>query len=87
MNTDFFSLLGLAGMVIIVIAYYGNQTQKIRSDSLTYSLINLIGATLLLISLCVHFNAGSFLIAVFWIIISCVATSRWRNAQQKQSTS
>jgi hypothetical protein len=84
MNTDFFSILGLAGMIIIVIAYYANQTQKIRSDDLAYSITNLVGAVLLLISLCVHFNAGSFMIEVFWIIISCIGIYRWKSKKIDQ---
>jgi len=35
-----------------------------------FQYINLIGAILLLISLCVHFNLGSFIIEVFWILIT-----------------
>jgi len=57
-------------MIFIVWAYFLLQTKKYGIDSLYYQLLNLVGAILLLISLFVHFNLGSFIIEVFWIIIT-----------------
>jgi len=67
---DIFQWIGFAGMVFIVWAYFILQMGNHGIDSLYYQLLNLIGAILLLISLLVHFNLGSFLIEVFWIIIT-----------------
>ena len=57
-------------MLFIVWAYFLLQTDKHGISSLYYQVLNLSGAILLLISLCVHFNLGSFIIEVFWIIIT-----------------
>ena len=67
---DFFQAVGFIGMIFIVWAYLILQTGKHSIDSLFYQLLNLVGAILLIISLCVHFNLGSFLIEVFWIAIT-----------------
>ncbi|MCJ8326354.1 MAG: hypothetical protein MJK08_04545 [Campylobacterales bacterium] len=67
---DIYQIIGFVGMVFIVWAYYILQMGKYSHESLYYQLLNLTGAILLLISLCVHFNLGSFIIEVFWIIIT-----------------
>lgn len=67
---DIFQIIGFIGMVCVVYAYFLLQINKIDQKSLKFQLINLVGAILLLISLCVHFNLGSFVIEVFWILIT-----------------
>ena len=67
---DIYQIIGFIGMVFIVYAYFLLQIGTYDSKSLKFQYINLIGAILLLISLCVHFNLGSFIIEVFWIIIT-----------------
>ena len=67
---DIYQIIGFIGMVFIVYAYFLLQIKKYTITSFSYQLLNLIGAILLLISLCVHFNLGSFIIEVFWIIIT-----------------
>lgn len=57
-------------MIFVVYAYLLLQLNKYDQNSMQFQLINLVGAILLLISLCVHFNLGSFIIEVFWIIIT-----------------
>ena len=67
---DIYQWIGFIGMAFVVIAYLFLQTNKYTIRSMQYQLLNLIGAILLLISLFVHFNLGSFIIEVFWIIIT-----------------
>ena len=67
---DIFQIIGFVGMIFVVIAYFLLQTEKQKITSLTYQLLNLSGAILLLISLFVHFNLGSFVIEIFWIAIT-----------------
>jgi predicted membrane protein len=87
LHTDTYTLLGFAGMLLIVIAYYNNQTGKMPTKSLRYSMINLIGSIWLLISLLKHFNLGSFLIEVFWILISIMGIIKyWQALKNKNKT-
>ncbi len=70
MDFDFFQAIGFLGMALVVWAYWLIQSRKTTYDSFTYLYLNLVGAILLIISLMVHFNLGSFMIEVFWIGIS-----------------
>ncbi|MFL1706166.1 hypothetical protein ACHJH3_04100 [Campylobacter sp. MOP7] len=67
---DIFQFIGFLGMICIVLGYLLLQIGRLTSNDLSYQLINLVGAILLIISLLVHFNLGSFLIEVFWIFIT-----------------
>jgi predicted membrane protein len=80
---DIFQVIGFIGMIFIVWAYYILQMGKYTHDSLYYQLLNLVGAILLLISLCVHFNLGSFIIEVFWIIITLYGM--YKNKKEKKN--
>lgn len=70
LNMDMFQWIGFVGMACIVYAYFLLHADKVLKDDRSYQWLNLIGAILLTISLLVHFNLGSFLIEVFWIIIT-----------------
>lgn len=63
-------IIGFLGMICVVLAFYKTVQGKWPSQGLTFNVVNLTGAILLIISLCVHFNFGSFVIEVFWILIS-----------------
>lgn len=67
---DIFQWIGFLGMVCIVYAYFLLHTDKVAKNNWGYLWLNLSGAILLTISLMVHFNLGSFLIEVFWIVIT-----------------
>lgn len=67
---DIYQWIGFFGMAFVVIAYLFLQVNKYTIKSIQYQLLNLVGAILLLISLFVHFNLGSFIIEIFWILIT-----------------
>lgn len=81
---DIYQWIGFIGMAFVVIAYLFLQINKYDIHSLEYQLLNLVGAILLLISLCVHFNLGSFIIEVFWIIITIYGI--YKNLKMKKSS-
>lgn len=70
----FSQFLGFIGMLCVVYAYH-KVTSKDgwKSDDTIFNVVNLIGAIFLIISLCFHFNFGSFMIEVFWIAIAVKA--------------
>ncbi|XOB63312.1 CBU_0592 family membrane protein [Campylobacterota bacterium DY0563] len=80
---DIFQLIGFLGMVFVVVAYFLLQTEKKKITSWTYQVLNLIGAILLLISLFVHFNLGSFIIEIFWIIITILGMYKNLKGERK----
>ncbi len=80
---DIYQIIGFVGMLFIVYAYLLLQIKKYTITSFSYQVLNLIGAILLLISLFVHFNLGSFIIEVFWIIITLFGM--YKNLKEKKN--
>ena len=70
-------LVGNIGVVILIIAYLMLQLNKLPSDGLAYSLLNAIGAGLIVISLLFDFNLSALLMEVFWVLISFVGIYRY----------
>lgn len=70
MSFAWYNILGTAGVATIVITYVLLQTERLRSDSLYYSLLNAVGAVLILVSLYFEFNFPSSVVEFFWLLIS-----------------
>ena len=68
--------IGNIGVVVLMIAYLMLQLNKLRSDGLAYSLLNAIGASLVIVSLLFDFNLSALLMEVFWVLISLVGIYR-----------
>ena len=70
MQYSWFDFAGNIGVALMVFGYLLLQVEKIRSSDLSYSLMNGVGALLVLISLLYRFNLSAFLVEVFWLLIS-----------------
>ena len=70
MNLSWFDFAGFAGVVLIVITYLLLQLNKLPSSAPAYSLLNAIGAFLVMVSLVFDFNLSAFLMEAFWFLIS-----------------
>ncbi len=64
--------ISIIGMVCVVSAYLAVERNWLDNKDVKFYVINLIGGILLLISLLINFNLGSFIIEIFWIIISII---------------
>ena len=76
MNYGLLDLVGNVGVVILMVTYLLLQLNKIRSDDLMYSLLNAVGASLIVVSLLVNFNLSALVMEVFWVLISFVGIYR-----------
>lgn len=76
MNLSWFDLVGFIGVLLIVIAYLLLQLNKLPSSSPTYSLLNAVGALLVIVSLLFVFNLSAFLMEAFWFLISLLGLTR-----------
>ena len=57
--------IGLMGSAILVAGYaYNNMAERV--NFVLFNALNLVGALLLMISLCVHFNLASMLLEIVW---------------------
>ena len=82
-NVTWFDLAGFLGVLLIVVAYLLLQLDKLPSSALSYSLLNAVGALLIIVSLLFKFNFSAFLIEVFWFLISLLGLSRWLISRQR----
>ena len=79
MNYGLIDLVGIIGVVIIVVAYLLLQLERLKSTDLIYSVMNAVGASLIVASLIVDFNLSALLMEVFWVLISFIGIGRhWR---------
>lgn len=70
MDYGWYDLAGNIGVVLMVLAYLLLQAEKLSSRSLSYSMMNGMGALLVVISLFYRFNLSAFLVEAFWLLIS-----------------
>jgi hypothetical protein len=77
MTAAWFNILGTIGVGTIIVTYILLQTGRLRSDSLYYSLLNAVGAILILISLYFEFNFPSFVVEFFWLLISIFGIGKY----------
>lgn len=80
MNFTWFDLAGFIGVVLMVIAYLLLQLNKLSSAAPSYSLLNALGAALVIISLLFDFNLSAFLMEAFWFLISVFGLLRTRSS-------
>jgi hypothetical protein len=63
-------LAGLIGVGLIVFAYLLLQLNKLPSSAPSFSLLNAMGALLVIVSLIFDFNLAAFLMEAFWFLLS-----------------
>ena len=76
MNYGLMDLVGNIGVVILIITYLLLQLERIRSTDLSYSVLNALGAGLIVASLIVDFNLSALVMEVFWVLISFIGIGR-----------
>jgi len=74
---SWYDILGTLGVLLIIVTYVLLQLERVRSEQLLYSLLNAIGATLILISLYFSFNLSAFLVEFFWLLISLFGIGKY----------
>ena len=71
-------LLGNTGVILVIGTYFALQTGRMSVDDRVYSLLNAMGAVLILMSLMIDFNLSSFIIEIVWFSISVYGLMRRR---------
>lgn len=77
MTYAWYDIAGTIGVTIIIVTYVLLQIGRVRSDQIAYSLLNAIGALLILISLYFSFNLPSFIVELFWLLISLFGIGKY----------
>ena len=73
----FADIIGISGAIIILVAYFFLQSNKISAEDFIYSFANLVGSSMILISLFYQWNLASAVIEIAWIIISLIGIYKW----------
>ena len=68
--THYPDLIGLLGVILILIAYFLLQTERIRADHMAYSLYNTLGSLMILYSLFAQWNLSAVVMEAAWLILS-----------------
>ena len=76
MQFAFYDFIGSIGVAVIIITYIFLQLGKIRSEQTLYSILNAVGAGLIIISLSFDFNFSAFIVEFFWLLISLFGIGR-----------
>lgn len=77
MQYAWYDLIGTIGVGIIILTYIALQIGKIRSESLLYSMLNAVGASLIIVSLLYSFNFPAFIVEFFWLLISLFGIGKY----------
>jgi hypothetical protein len=70
MTLDPFTVAGIAGTALIIVAYFGNQQGWLRSDDWPFPLVNLLGSLMIMLSLVTAWNVSLAVVESFWAAIS-----------------
>ena len=74
---NWYDIIGTLGVAIIILTYVLLQIERIRSTQLIYSLLNAIGASLILVSLYFDYNFPSVVVEFFWLVISLFGIGKY----------
>jgi len=75
MNYGWLDVIGNIGVLLMMVAYLLLQLNKL-SNGLLYSVVNALGASLVILSLLNNFNLSAFLMEAFWVLISIIGIYR-----------
>ncbi len=77
MQFTFYDFIGSIGVGLIILTYVLLQTEKIRSENLSYSVLNGLGAALIVFSLFYNFNFSAFVVESLWVLISIYGIGKY----------
>ena len=77
MTYAWYDIVGTVGVAVIVITYVLLQTGKVRSEQLAYSVLNGLGAAMILVSLWFEPNLPSVVVESFWLLISLFGIGKY----------
>jgi len=67
---DFITIIGVVGAIVILVAFFLNETHRISDDDLIYDCLNLVG-TLFLVIYAIELKSLPFLILnSIWFVVA-----------------
>lgn len=88
MDMHWYDVVGLAGTLMILVAFFMQQIGRLSGTALAYQSMNLFGAAGILVSLLGGFNMAVFLLEAAWVLVSAygiVRTLKQRRVSNAQN--
>ena len=86
MDYQWYDFLGNVGVITILWCYLSLQLGRMRGEDLRFSVLNGIGAALIIVSLQYDYNLSALLIESFWLIISIIGVIKGVRFQGRSSS-
>lgn len=67
---DLYSIIGWVGMILIILAYFLLSTKKLKSKSIIYHLLNLLGGAGIIVSAFTTQSWPAMILNIIWMIIA-----------------
>jgi hypothetical protein len=77
MNYAWYDFVGSIGVFTIIATYILLQTERLKSENLAYSVLNGLGAGLIVFSLFYSFNFSAFVVELLWVLISIYGIAKY----------
>jgi predicted membrane protein len=84
MNLSLPEITGILGVIVIIIAYILLQLEKMDAKDLGFSILNTIGALLIIISLLYDWNLASFIMEATWMMVSLYGIIKYYKMKKTQ---
>ncbi|MDQ3749440.1 MAG: hypothetical protein M3367_10595 [Acidobacteriota bacterium] len=70
MQYAWYDFIGSIGVGLVILTYFLLRLERIKSESLIYSVLNDLGAGLIVFSLLYSFNFSAFVVESLWVPVS-----------------
>lgn len=77
MPSYIYDTIGMIGVVIILSTYLLLQMERLKSETLLYSVLNMMGSSMILFSLFFEWNLASAIIEGAWVLVSLFGIVRY----------
>lgn len=77
------NILGIFGVLLLLIAFFLLQSDRLAAHNILYILANLIGSLLVLYSLFYEWNLPAVVIETAWALISVFGIYKWYKLKHK----
>lgn len=77
-------LIGIIGVFVIIVAYMLLHLEKMDAKNLSFSVLNTLGALLIIISLLYDWNLASFLMEAIWMLISLYGILKYYKLKKRE---
>lgn len=84
MQLSLTDLIGILGVFVIIVAYMLLQLEKMEAKDLSFSVLNTLGALLIIISLLYDWNLASFLMESIWMLISLYGILKYYKLKKRE---